>query len=177
MKKAPCCAGRFFMLCWGSIQFRSVQFRLGYPGGCSAKYISDYSNKSTITRNISAIIAIYRRFDKGYRLIDKVRQKKFRIYPTTCCRKRDWLVVWKRYWQTHWKIQLKPHLSNSLLNFLTNPPNPNQIPVQSSKTLPHTRKSFLIKKDNLLLFLIMRVQCKIARKDEKYLQDYCVRVA
>ncbi|GIX58428.1 hypothetical protein BPADB04_34580 [Bacillus paranthracis] len=34
-----------------------------------------------------------------------------------------------------------------------------------------------IKKDNLLLFLTMRVQCKIARKDEKYLQDYCVRIA
>ena len=26
-------------------------------------------------------------------------------------------------------------------------------------------------------FLTMRVQCKIARKDEKYLQDYCVRIA
>lgn len=34
-----------------------------------------------------------------------------------------------------------------------------------------------MKKGNLLLFLTMRVQCKIARKDEKYLQDYCVRVA
>ncbi|PFW57334.1 hypothetical protein COE58_17780 [Bacillus cereus] len=45
------------------------------------------------------------------------------------------------------------------------------------KILPHTRKSFHIKKGNLLLFLTMRVQCKIARKDEKYLQDYCVRIA
>ncbi|OAK36651.1 hypothetical protein A6286_10440 [Bacillus wiedmannii] len=74
-------------------------------------------------------------------------------------------------------------LTNPLENPIEAPPTELSVklfdksPVQSSKTLPHTRKSFLIKKDNLLLFLIMRVQCKIARKDEKYLQDYCVRVA
>ncbi|MGR5929283.1 hypothetical protein ACT7C2_19465 [Bacillus pacificus] len=84
---------------------------------------------------------------------------------------------------------------------LTNPhkesPNPHKAPHKEihqtpRKTLnklsdksPHVlptnptikKESFSYEKGNLLLFLTMRVQCKIARKDEKYLQDYCVRIA
>lgn len=52
-----------------------------YLGGCLMKYIDDFSNISTTTRNISAIISIYQRFDKEYRFVDKVRQKKSRTYP------------------------------------------------------------------------------------------------
>ena len=142
----------------------------GYPGGCSVKYISDFSNISTITPNISAIISIYRRFDKGYRLINKLRQKKFFIYPATFYMKGDRLEVRQRYWQIHWWIQLKKDLRISCWTFW-------QIPALP--TNPQTGKSKVshMKKDNLLLFLTMRVQCKIARKDEKYLQDYCVRIA
>ncbi|SMD34315.1 hypothetical protein SAMN06272738_0831 [Bacillus sp. JKS001846] len=61
----------------------------GYPGGCSAKYINDFSNISSITRNISAIISIYRRFDKGYRLINKLRHSKRNEYPVPFKKERS----------------------------------------------------------------------------------------
>lgn len=70
----------------------------GYPGGCFLKNIGDYSNISTITRNLSAIISIYRRFDKEYRLIDKMRQKKSLIYPSTFKYERStYMEVRQRY--------------------------------------------------------------------------------
>lgn len=74
-------------------------------------------------------------------------------------------------------IEKRP--TSLLLKFLTNLTLPESH-TKPSKILSHQlekAKVFHIKKGNLLLFLTMRVQCKIARKDEKYLQDYCVRVA
>ncbi|KAA0771462.1 hypothetical protein DN404_16165 [Bacillus sp. TE8-1] len=53
----------------------------GYPGECLAKYINDFSNISIINGNISTIISIYQRFDKEYRFVDKIRQKKILTYP------------------------------------------------------------------------------------------------
>ncbi|GMR63414.1 hypothetical protein BAC7755_00830 [Bacillus sp. MN7755] len=60
------------MLCWGES---------GYPRGFPTEYISDFSNISTTNQNISAIISIYRRFDKEYRIINKLRQGEQTVYP------------------------------------------------------------------------------------------------
>ena len=122
--EAPCCAGRFFMLCWGES---------GYPRGFPTEYISDFSNISTTTRNISAIISIYRQFDKGYRLIDKLRQKKFFIYPATSYMKGDRLEVRQRYWQIHWWIQLKNDLRISCWTFWQTPALPTNPHIGKSK--------------------------------------------
>ncbi len=45
------------------------------------KYISDFSNLSTISPLISAIFSLYRRFDIGYRLTDILRHSKRTTYP------------------------------------------------------------------------------------------------
>ncbi|OTY62807.1 hypothetical protein BK746_05440 [Bacillus thuringiensis serovar yosoo] len=49
---------------------------LTYPIQYLSKYISDFSNISTVTPIISAIILIYRRFDITYRLTDNSRQAR-----------------------------------------------------------------------------------------------------
>ncbi len=135
MKKAPCCAGRFLCCVFG--------FGQGYQGGCPTKYINDFSNISIITRNISTIISIYRRFDKGYRFIDKVRQNKFLIYPLN-------ILYEKR--STSGKTKILTNSSENplnhsekpknppLLNFLTNPPIPKSS-APLSRILSHTRKN------------------------------------
>ena len=76
MRKRPAMQGAFFMLCGFGLDREG-----GYPGGCSAKYINDFSNISIINGNISTIISIYQRFDKEYRFVDKIRQKKILTYP------------------------------------------------------------------------------------------------
>ncbi|PFC80278.1 hypothetical protein CN272_28280 [Bacillus anthracis] len=53
-----------------------------YPVQYPSKYISDFSNISTITPIISAIIFIYRRFDTTYRLTDNSRQSYSPYIPS-----------------------------------------------------------------------------------------------
>ncbi|KXY81271.1 hypothetical protein AT258_20030 [Bacillus wiedmannii] len=159
------------MLCL--VGFSVDQVRLGYPGGCSVKYISDFSNISTIRQGIST----YRQ-SKTKEILHIPRNILYEKRTTGSKAK-----ILKNPIGESTKLLAKPLRKTNIktrLNFLTNPPSRTPTTKKTPpppKTLPQTRKSFPIKKGNLLLFPSMRVQCKIARKDEKYLQDYCVRVA
>ncbi|PEW75518.1 hypothetical protein CN424_19950 [Bacillus cereus] len=142
------------MLCL--VGFSVDQVRLGYPGGCSVKYISDFSNISTITRNISTIrqgISTYRQ-SKTKEILHIPRNILYEKRTTGSKAK-----ILKNPIGESTKLLAKPlrktNIKNSVKLFDKSPlPNPNHKKTPPPpKTLPQTRKSFPIKRAIFCFFL------------------------